>query len=483
MDLKIQKSKELFLLGVKHFQNDDLLNAEKFFKESLSLTPDRISVVNNLIQIYIKKENEKNLEKILNKIDNNNIKSFEARSGKAYLLFFKKKYDESINLLKKIKFNNINEEKFLLNLEAKVLEKKNEFDNAKLIYKKIINISKHNPETIYNYGLFLMNINKTIEALNIFNKILDDYKNIKNRDRIIWHKSLCLLRLKKIEGYKIYKPTLQSEKDKKIIEIKELTKIDDLIKNPSKVLIWGDQGYGDMIMFSRFAKYITIKFNIKINLSYPKKIKELFQNFDANINLIDENNLNLDNFDYQIRLSCLPKVIQYKDFNNIEFYKLNLQSKSSDLQKKLPNVGLAWTGRTSYKDENLRSIPLNYFENLLKKNIQFYKLQKDINENDKNLLNKYSNVIDLGNKNFLELAYAIKQLDLVISCDTAIIHLAGILNVKSYLMLNYNSHWTWFDDSKENIWYPSVEIVRQIKNNNWNDEFAKIDVNIEQLYV
>ena len=482
MDSKIQKSKELFLIGIKHFQNDDLLSAEKFFKKSLSLTPDRISVVNNLIQIYIKKENEKNLEKILNKIDNNNIKSFEARSGKAYLLFFKKKYDESINLLKKIKFNNINEEKFLLNLEAKVLEKKNEFDNAELIYKKIINISKNNSETIYNYGLFLMNINKTVDALNIFNKILDEYKDIKNRDRINWHKSLCQLRLKKIEGYKIYKPISQSGQDKKIIEIKELTKIEDLIKNPSKILVWGDQGYGDMIMFSRFAKYIATKFNIKINLSYPKKIKELFQNFDVNINLIDEKNLNLENFDYQIRLSCLPRIIQYKDFKNIEFYKLNLQLKSSDLQKKLPNIGLAWTGRTSYKDENLRSIPLIYFENLFKKNIQFYKLQKGINEKDKNLLNNYSNIIDFGNKNFLELANVIKQLDLVISCDTAIIHLAGILNVKSYLMLNYNSHWTWFDDSKENIWYPSVEIVRQIKKDNWNDEFAKIDANIEQLY-
>ena len=134
MDSKIQKSKELFLIGIKHFQNDDLLSAEKFFKKSLSLTPDRISVVNNLIQIYIKNENEKNLEKIINKIDNNNINSFEAQSGKAYLLFFKKKYDESINLLKKIKFLNINEEKFLLNLEAKILEKKNEFDNAELIY-------------------------------------------------------------------------------------------------------------------------------------------------------------------------------------------------------------------------------------------------------------------------------------------------------------------------------------------------------------
>jgi len=482
MDSKIQKSKELFLLGIKHFQNDDLLNAEKFFNESLKLTPDRISVANNLIQIYIKNENEKNLEEILNKINNNNSNSFEMLSGKAYLLFFKKKYEESMNLLKKIKFDNINEEKFLLNLEAKILEKRNEYDNAELIYKKIINIVEDKPETIYNYGLFLMNINKTDKALNIFNKILDEHKNIKNRDRIIWHKSLCELRLKKIEGYKIYKPLPQTALDKKIIEIKELTNIEDLIKNPSEVLIWGDQGYGDMIMFSRFAKYIATKFNIKINLSYPKKIKELFQNFDSNVNLIDANNLNLEKFKYQIRLSCLPRVIQYKGFENIEFYKLNLESKSSDLQKKLTNIGLAWTGRTSYKNENLRTIPLSYFENLFKKNIQFYKLQKDINEKDKNLLNKYSNIIDFGNKNFLELANAIKQLDLVISCDTAIIHLAGILNVKSYLMLNYNSHWTWFDDSKENIWYPSVEIVRQIKKDNWNEEFAKIDVNIEQLY-
>ena len=72
-----------------------MLSAEKFFKKSLSLTPDRISVVNNLIQIYIKNENEKNLEKIINKIDNNNINSFEAQSGKAYLLFFKKSWQTS----------------------------------------------------------------------------------------------------------------------------------------------------------------------------------------------------------------------------------------------------------------------------------------------------------------------------------------------------------------------------------------------------
>ena len=221
---------------------------------------------------------------------------------------------------------------------------------------------------------------------------------------------------------------------------------------------------------------------LKLIFLFQKKIKELFLNFDDNIDLIDDEKLNLKNYDYQIRLSCLPRIIQYKDFKNIEFYKLNLESENSNLQKKLPNIGLAWTGRKTYKRENLRTIPLSYFEKILKNNFQFYKLQKDINEKDINIFNKYSNIIDLGNKNFLDLAKTIKQLDLVVSCDTAIIHLAGILNVKSYLMLNYNSHWTWFNDVKENVWYPSVEIIKQIKKDDWSNEFGMLETNIAQLY-
>ena len=184
-----------------------------------------------------------------------------------------------MNILKKIKFNNENEEKLLLNLKAKLSEEKNELDNAKLIYEKIITISDNNSESIYNYGLFLMNANKTQEALKIFNKILETKPQIKNKERIVWHISLCKLRLKNMEGYKIYRPLPQSEHDKNILEIKELAKIEDLISNPAKVLIWGDQGYGDMILFSRFVKHISTKFNVKINLSFPKKNKRIIFKF------------------------------------------------------------------------------------------------------------------------------------------------------------------------------------------------------------
>ena len=483
MDPKIQKSKEFFLSGIKYFQNEDFENAEKDFLESFNLTPDRLSIINNLIQIYIHNEDAIKLENLIKKIDETHIDTFEAQSGRAYLHYFKKKYTKSSNILKKIKSRNIDEEKLLLSLEAKLFEEKNEFDNAKLIYEKIINISENNAKSFYNYGLFLMKINKTEEALKMLNKTLEMKSKIKVNE-ILWNKSLCELKLKNIDkGYKIYKPLSRTEYEKKFLKLKELTRIEDLISNPKKVLIWGDQGYGDMIIFSRFVKYISKKYKIKINLLFPKKIKELFIDFDENINLFENDEVqDLDIYDFQIRLSCLPRVINYKDFNDIEFYELILKPASSNLQKKTPNIGLAWSGRSTFSNDNLRSIPLAYFDKLLKKNFQFYKLQQEASENDIEILKKYSNITDLGSKSFFELANIIKQLDLVITCDTAIIHLAGTLNVKSYLLLNYNSHWIWFDDSKSNAWYPSVEIIKQIKMSDWSTVFHKLEKNIAQLY-
>ena len=74
-----------------------------------------------------------------------------------------------------------------------------------------------------------------------------------------------------------------------------------------------------------------------------------------------------------------------------------------------------------------------------------------------------------------------KELDLVVSSDTSIIHLAGILNVKSILLLNYNSEWRWFNDKKKTIWYPSVDIIKQKKFNSWDYVFLELKRRIEKI--
>ena len=73
------------------------------------------------------------------------------------------------------------------------------------------------------------------------------------------------------------------------------------------------------------------------------------------------------------------------------------------------------------------------------------------------------------------------ELDLVISSDTSIIHLAGILNVKSFLLLNFNSDWRWFNDTEKTIWYPSVSIIKQKKLGEWASVFTELETKLKKL--
>ena len=84
------------------------------------------------------------------------------------------------------------------------------------------------------------------------------------------------------------------------------------------------------------------------------------------------------------------------------------------------------------------------------------------------------NLFDFGDKSLIEISEFMKELDLVISVDTSIIHLAGLLNIKSILLLHYNSNWRWFEDEKKTIWYPSVEIIKQKTFNSWDDVFFEL---------
>ena len=85
-----------------------------------------------------------------------------------------------------------------------------------------------------------------------------------------------------------------------------------------------------------------------------------------------------------------------------------------------------------------------------------------------------SKIIDLGDKNFLQLKDILSHLDIIFSIDTSLIHLLGILNLKSYLLLNYNSDWRWFNDHEKTIWYSSVTIIKQNKFNNWDNVIKKV---------
>ena len=204
---------------------------------------------------------------------------------------------------------------------------------------------------------------------------------------------------------------------------------------------------------------------------------------DKDIIVIEYKDLKNYNFDYHLSLCSLPLFLKIKAINDIQYYPLNFKKRdNTSLKKNDFNVGLSWSGNPNFTFDEYRSLSFKKFKNILNlKRINFFKLSQNVRDEEPLDYYSVSNFFDFGDKSLFEIAEVMKELDLVISSDTSIIHLAGILKIKSILLLNYNSDWRWFRDKKKTVWYPSVEIIKQETFNSWDNVFYELEKRLEKL--
>lgn len=479
---EFNQAKTHFELGLKFLKEKRLDDAEKQFITSLNILPDRLSTINNLIEIYIQKRNKAKLDFFLNSIPH--LKNKEViMFGFAYLKHFKNEYEESLKICKKIKELDQTQ---VLKLVAKNYTKQKNFLLAIKTYKKILSFDRTDYESYFDLGGFLFDLGKVRQAYFFFQKSKD--LNSPNGS-ILFSISLCLLTLGYLKkGFHLYERRWEksdSTEKKKFSTIDALEDIQNI--SDKKILIWDEQGLGDAILFSRFVIDLT-KYTKKITLVVNKTLKDLLENLHMNIIVKCHEEVIENDFDFQISICSLPKLLSISKKDEIPFYKIKVNSNNEhnhlllNSKNKL-NIGITWFGNPNYLNDEYRSIPFKNFHKILSyKNINFYKLSKGIRKQDLFDFHKYNNIKNLGNKNFHELATAMKKMDLVVSSDTSIVHLAGIIGVRTILLLNFNSEWRWFEDKKKTKWYPSIDIIKQNKFGNWDGVFSELQKKIQTLY-
>ena len=476
----LNQAKSRFLAGIKFFNEEKYELAEKNFLESLDLAPQRLSVISNLIKVYIVTKQIQKLDEILNKHKNLN-KDKEILFGEAYNFFFKESFDQSIKVCNQI-VKNKDIRYPIQDLLASNFKKKGNFLEALKIYKKKLRENENDYKIYYNIGCLLFELGKIHQANYYFKKS----KNLNpNFADISWRQSLCALTLKDFKnGFSLYEDRWKRENHPKI-------KFDN-IKSPNdisqikdkKILIWDEQGLGDTINFSRFVIDV-LKYTKNVTLVVDKKLKDILSKLDTEIHVVDYESLEEINFDFQIPIGSLPKLLNILTTDDIKFYKLSLPErkikiKYTDSDKF--NIGLAWSGNPNYPMDKYRSISFDKFDELLQiEKFNFYKLSKT-SKNPTSINQKNSsNIFDFGEKSLFEISEIIGELDLIISADTSINHLAGILGKKSILLLNYNNDWRWFDDKSKNHWYPSVKIIKQSNFNSWDKVFENLIIEVEEV--
>jgi Tetratricopeptide repeat len=191
----------------------------------------------------------------------------------------------------------------------------------------------------------------------------------------------------------------------------------------------------------------------------------------------------LPHFTHHCPLMSLPAVFQTTPEtvpNQLPYLHANLEltkTRASELSLSHPAIGIAWAGNPNYRADHERSTHLETFLPFLKiPNIHWVSLQKGEAARQIAQLPPHISLYDgcSRDQDFADTAALVANLDLVLTTDTAVAHLAGALGKPLWLLLPWQSDWRWMQDIPTTPWYPTARIFRQSTLNNWPELIHRV---------
>ena len=163
------------------------------------------------------------------------------------------------------------------------------------------------------------------------------------------------------------------------------------------------------------------------------------------------------------------------DYGKIKFDGIDVIDYPIYLRTKKFKIGLNWQGNIKSPAERFRGLPPSDLEMLASLNgIAWFSLQKGPDNGHLPRLSADFQIIDTGSEALVETAGLIQALDLIITSDTAIAHLAGSLGKPVWVLLHHAPDWRWQTTGSTNVWYPSARLFRQAKPGQWKNVIKEV---------
>lgn len=402
---------------------------------------------------------------------------------------------------------------FLNSNIARCFMLKGDFDKSIKYYLEIYSINPNIPEVLINIAtckirqknisdsiFFLEHLLSLGENPNVFKMLGEVYYYIKDYQKSIYYYK------KSNDKYALSFPMLASKNFKDGFEFYENRLLDNGIchqtglplrqninlpnwdgKSPCQnLLVVYEQGIGDNIMYFRFLLELAEKFpKIKITYFCKKIVSHFLYSHLHNLIINDDANFEIPSFDFKCFIMSIPYILNITSIspNNkyyIKVYEKNITKWKNKLNKSKPLIGFFYKGLLiSSIDKN---IDIKQLSNLFNLNLDFVCLhKKEEIEKDHSFFSKNVKIFDIDkDKAFEDTISILKNIDLLITIDSSIVHLAGAMNVPTYLLLGSVSEWRWFNDNQK-IWYESVNILH---NENEEDPYniLKVEKIIKNMF-
>ncbi len=345
-------------------------------------------------------------------------------------------------------------------------------EEALTSYDRAIALKPDFADTYYNRGNVLRDLKRFDEALADYGRAIALKPDFA---KAYWNKSILQILVGDYEeGWKLFEWRWKSLEN---IDIRNFPQPLWLGEQPianKTILIYQEQGLGDAIQFCRYASLLE-SLGAKVIIEVMAPLVSLVTTLKGNFTIIEKGQP-LPHFDLQCPVMSLPlafKTIVPTIPAKIPYLYTN-PDKQREWHNRLGNksrfrVGMVWSGSAIHGNDRNRSIPLRLFEPLFELPIEIHSLQKEIRTDDRIAISKFHQIRfhqdDLDD--FSDTAALIQEMDLVISVDTSVAHLAGALGKAVWILLPFMPDYRWMLERADSPWYPSATLFRQTEAGNW----------------
>jgi tetratricopeptide (TPR) repeat protein len=247
------------------------------------------------------------------------------------------------------------------------------------------------------------------------------------------------------------------------------------------ILLHAEQGFGDTIQFCRYASLLAER-GARVVIEAPRPLTALLSTLDGAASVVAQGDP-LPAFDlhcpllslplaFRTGLTDVPARVPYLQAppERVEGWRPRLAAAGA------PRIGLAWSGNPAHTNDRNRSIALDRLAPVFELGAGVVSLQKSIRPDERAWLGLRPNCLHLGDelRDFADTAALVSLLDVVISVDTSVAHLAGALAKPVWVLLPFLPDWRWLLDRDDSPWYPTARLFRQPAIGDWDGAIARL---------
>jgi tetratricopeptide (TPR) repeat protein len=475
----------LRLLGALYIQSERPEQALLLLQDALKAQPNSIEILNNLGLALLKTGRNEEAGASIRQALAINPAYVDAHYNLGVVFINDDKFDNAIDCFERALSYQPDYAKALNNLGYSLRHVGK--PGAALEYlKRAIQISPTFPEAYSNIGALLYDEGKVPEALEYYDLALTQAPGDQSA---LWGKSLALLALGNYrEGWKLHDKGFGHRHMRGFNQFPAAKPWDGEPAPNKHLLIWTEHGLGDALQFIRYAELCKTRVG-KLSVLCQTPLIRLFKSspfIDDAFDKLPEGN----DFNKHVPLMSLPHVFETvleTVPNNIPYLRVapDLRAKWAPKFFGIPDmkVGLVWAGGArignspSSRIDQQRNIALEHMKPWLDlPGARFYNLQKDKPAEQIAALGLTDRLTEfMGEvRDFADTAAIVQNLDLVITVDTSMAHLAGSLGRPVWVLSRYNACWRWLQNRPDNPWYPTARIFGQPKPGDWHSVIAQV---------